>query len=114
RLVADGPAGLGVEEVHALGVHDHLDLVADLDPGAGGEGGHELGPLDLVGGDVVGVGVLVQQLGVGGDHLGGVDVEVDHDLGPQGLDQRHRRLEAGGGGGGAGGGGGLPRLASRH
>ena len=40
-------------------------------PGSGGEGGHEPGPGGLgVGGGLVGVGVLVQQLGVGGDDLG--------------------------------------------
>jgi hypothetical protein len=34
-LAPDGLAGLGVEEVHALGVDHDLDGVADLDPGAG-------------------------------------------------------------------------------
>jgi hypothetical protein len=52
-----------------------------------------------VAGDVLGVGVLVQQLGVGGDDLGGVDVEVDDDLGAEGLDQADRGLEAAVGGG---------------
>ena len=56
--------------MHALGVDHDLDLVADADPGAGGEGGDELGPLD-VGGDVLGAGVLLQRLGVLGDDLGG-------------------------------------------
>src|SRR4030095_5787253 len=31
-LVADGVAGLGVEEVHALSIHHDLDLVAGPDP----------------------------------------------------------------------------------
>jgi hypothetical protein len=31
-LGADGVAGVGVEEVHALGVDHDLDLVADADP----------------------------------------------------------------------------------
>jgi hypothetical protein len=75
------------------GVDHDLDLVAGPDPGAGRERGHEPGPGDL------GVGVLLQQLGVLGDHLGRVQLEVDHDLGPQGLDQADGRLQAGVGGG---------------
>ena len=35
QLLADGVAGLGVEEVDALGVDHDLDLVAGPDPGAG-------------------------------------------------------------------------------
>ena len=43
-LVADGVAGLGVEEVDALGVDHDLDLVAGPDPGAGAKAATNLVP----------------------------------------------------------------------
>jgi hypothetical protein len=43
--------------------------------------------------------VRLQQLGVLGDHLGRVDLEVDHDGGAKGLDQADGGLQAGVGGG---------------
>ena len=68
-------------------------------PGSGARCRPRTGPGDLlVGGRLVGVGVLVEQLGVLG-HLGGVQLEVDHDLGAEGLGQADGRPEAGVGGG---------------
>ena len=79
--------GGGVEEVEVLARHADLDVLVDTDARPRAEPGHGVG--DTLAEELLG---RVRVTGV--DPLGVGDLEVDHQLGPERLDEAHRGLQA--------------------
>ena len=76
-ISANGETDGGVEEVQPLGVYDNLDLVAEPNAGPWAERCDQAIVLRVQAG-VCCPGILLQELGVLGDHLGDIQIEVDH------------------------------------